>query len=164
VNATPCKLSYDAIRDYAELIGATHDIYYGEGLADIDGLIEKLGGTVVYDQRLELAIYGQGNFVISVSSIQSDHRSRFAKAHAVAHYFLHYRYPQLTGHRMFDKGQSGAAETQANVFCSTLMMPERYFRLAFEETNGDYWELSRIFETSPAAARVRAEVLKLVKV
>jgi Zn-dependent peptidase ImmA (M78 family) len=161
MNTEPCALSYDAIREYAERVGSKHEIYEDEGHADIDGLVERLGGQVTRGERHELVVYQQGEFIISVHDFQSDRRSRFDKAHALGHYFLHYLYVGHESHRMFDRTSRGDAETQANVFAATLMLPESQFRNAFETTGDDYWALSRVFEVSPASAKTRAQLLGL---
>jgi hypothetical protein len=158
----PADLSLDAIRNYAEKIGDHHGIYSAEGFADVDALVNKLGGRVNFnDSKESLHVNGVGDFTISLPRMTSARRDRFTLAHELGHYFLHYRYAKRRGVASFGRGARNLVETQANVFASSLLMPEVDFRQAFAQCHGDMWELSRIFDVSPAAAEVRAQVLRL---
>jgi hypothetical protein len=53
------------------------------------------------------------------------------------------------------------AETEADLFAAALLMPHDTFSEAFVAYDGDVWQLSARFGVSPAAARVRAQVLGL---
>jgi Zn-dependent peptidase ImmA (M78 family) len=156
------KMSHDAIRSYAERIGEYHDIYDDLGLADVTSLVKKLGGQIEYDDGGEaLHVYGPGDFVIHLPRVTSARRDRFTLAHELGHYFLHYRVPKLDGPESFGRGDRNLLETQANVFASSILMPEEDFTRAWREESSDAWAVSRRFEVSPAAADVRAQVLGL---
>jgi len=158
----PSRLSYDAIREYAERIGRHHHIYDTAGCADIDGLLGKLGGRVSYHDTSEsMHVRSAGDFVIFLPSFTSARRDRFTIAHELGHYFLHYLHPQAEGFAPFRRGGQSLAETQANVFAASLLMPETEFRAAHRASNGDKWRLAQVFDVSPAAAEVRAQVLNL---
>lgn len=158
----PADLSLDAIRKYAEQIGEHHDIYSGDGYADVDALVTKLGGRTRFnDSKESLHVSGIGDFTIYLPTLTSARRDRFTLAHELGHYFLHYRYAKKRSEETFYRGARNLVETQSNVFASSLLMPEDHFRRAFSEADGDIWELSRRFHVSPAAAGVRAQVLKL---
>jgi hypothetical protein len=160
--ATPSNLKYKDIGEYAEKIGSFHGIYDREGRADVKALVRALGGDIQYSDVPEsLEVGGPGNFVVNIPTHTSDRRDRFTIAHELAHYFLHYRYPNLEGRQTFGRGGRNRAETEANVFASSLLMPEAEFMQAFRELNGDEWRLARRFDVSPAAAGVRAQVLGL---
>ncbi|NKS64407.1 ImmA/IrrE family metallo-endopeptidase [Rhodococcus hoagii] len=160
---TASGLAYSAVREYAERIGRAHDIYSTNGHADIDALLERIGGRVVNANSSEsLRVYGEGDFEISVPTHTSKRRDRFTVAHELGHYFLHYRYPNLDGEMSYNRGGQSRAETEANVFAASLLMPEEQFCKAFSDCNGDHWLLSEIFDVSPAAAEVRSRTLNLV--
>jgi Zn-dependent peptidase ImmA (M78 family) len=162
VITTPSQLSLAAIRQYAERVGRTHEIYDADGYADIDGLVDKLGGTVVVqDSGESMHVAGKSNFVIFLPSFTSTRRDKFTKAHELGHYFLHYRHAGITGQAAFRRGGRNLAETQANVFAASLLMPETEFRAAVRRHNGDYWKVAAQFDVSPAAAEVRSQVLGL---
>lgn len=159
----PVSLGYDAIRKYAEKVGRHHRIYDPTGRADIDGLVERLGGSsTVADGRESMRVAEEGDFQIFLPSFTSNRRDRFTKAHELGHYFLHYLYPKLNGSESFSRGGRSLAETQANVFASSLLMPEAEYTAAFTSYDGDIHSVARHFDVSPAAAEVRAQVIGLL--
>lgn len=155
-------LTYDEIRRYAERIGRRHEIYDEQGCADLDYLLNRLGGVVeVHDSNESLKVRGKGDFTVYIPSTTSPRRDRFTIAHEIAHYFLHYRYPKLSGEQAYWRGGRSVAETEANVFAASLLMPEDSFTEAYSALDGDLWRLASRFEVSPAAAEVRAATLRL---
>lgn len=159
----PSNLSHAAIREYAERIGKNHQIYDENGQADIDELVVRLGGSVIErDSGESLHIEDKGSFVIFLPTFTSHRRDQFTKAHELGHYFLHYRHAKRAGPASFQRGGRNLAETQSNVFASSLLMPEAAFRRAFAAIGDDFWELADRFGVSPAAAEVRSRVLRLV--
>lgn len=162
IRDTPTTLSHAAIREYAERIGRHHDIYDKVGRADVDALVAKLGGRVVVKDTVEsMHVYGKSDFEIFLPTFTSARRDQFTKAHELGHYFIHYRHAELEGPAAFGRGGQNLAETQANVFASSLLMPEREYRAAFGAVGAEWWVLARMFNVSPAAAEVRARVLNL---
>lgn len=158
----PANIKYDDIGEYAEKIGSFHGVYDSEGRADVKALVVALGGVVQYSDVPEsLDVHGPGSFVVNIPTHTSGRRDRFTIAHELAHYFLHYRYPNLEGRQTFGRGGRNRAETEANVFASSLLMPADKFTWAYHELDGDAWALARRFDVSPAAAEVRAHVLGL---
>lgn len=158
----PSKLSYEAIRQYAERVGDHYKIYDRVGTADIRELVRQLGGRIEYgDGQESLHVNGPGDFTIFLPRVTSSRRDRFTIAHELGHYFLHYLYPERQSSAAFGRGLQNSVETQANVFASSLLMPEEKYRELYDRHRGDTFALSRIFEVSPAAAQVRAEVLGL---
>jgi Zn-dependent peptidase ImmA (M78 family) len=158
----PSSLSYAAIREYAERVGDHYDIYDRVGTCDVRTLVRHLGGTVEYKDTPESShVDAKGRFVIYLPHETSSRRDRFTIAHELGHYFLHYLHPGRKSPLTFGRGQRNVAETQANVFASSLLMPAAKFRKQFEKVDGDIYRLARIFEVSPAAVEVRAQVLGL---
>ena len=100
--------------------------------------------------------------MIFLPHVTSSRRDRFTIAHEVGHYFIHYLHPQRDSVASFGRGERNHVETQANVFASSLLMPEQAFRQVYERHNGDAFAVARILEVSPAAVEVRAEILELL--
>lgn len=158
----PARLSYDAIRDYAERVGEHYAIYDRSGAGDVRALVRQLGGRVaIGDSRESLHVNGPGDFTIFLPHMTSSRRDRFTIAHELGHYFLHYLYPKRTAAASFGRGERNIVETQANVFASSLLMPAEQFRAAWSKHSGNLRALAKIFDVSPAAVEVRAEVLGL---
>lgn len=161
----PSPLSTRAIAGYAEQVGAHHDIYGSDGGADLRKLLDALGGKVVVARSFiaeeALTVRERGDFVVHLPPMTSDRRDRFTVAHELGHYFLHYLQPQLSGPQSFGRGSRNPAETQANVFAASLLMPTEHFRSAFADLGSDWWAVANRFGVSPAAAKVRAQVLGL---
>lgn len=155
-------LSYDAIREYAERVGEHYEIYDRLGTGDVRDLVAKLGGTVAYgDTRESLHVDRPGSFTIYLPHVTSSRRDRFTIAHELGHYFLHYLHAGRDAPVTFGRGLRNDLETQANVFASSLLMPAETFKRAFKRHGGDPFRLARIFDVSPQAAEVRAQVLGL---
>lgn len=155
-------LSYHAIRKYAERIGDVHGAYDDDGSIDIRKLVDLLGGRVLVGNSEEsLHVDEEDRFTIFVPSSTSMRRDRFTIAHELGHYFLHYLYPQQRGAASFARGGRNRAETEANVFASSLLMPANAFRRMHGVLDGDVRALAAHFDVSPAAANVRCEVLGL---
>jgi IrrE N-terminal-like domain len=159
----PSTLSYEAIREYAERVGEHYNIYDRAGTADMMDLVHRLGGRVAYADSIEsLHVNGPGDFIIYLPKVTSSRRDRFTIAHELGHYFLHYLHPGRGVVAGFGRGMRNRAETQANVFASSLLMPAQPFGEAFKRANGDFFRIARLFEVSEEAAEVRAKVLDLV--
>jgi predicted transcriptional regulator len=159
----PSNLTNPTIAEYAEHVGKHHDIYGETGRADVSKLLKDLGGVLAYEHDSEsLHVRRRGDFTVFIPQFTSERRDRFTIAHELGHYFLHYLYPKDTAEKVFARGGRDRAETEANVFASSLLMPTEEFAAAFEEFDGDSWKLSVRFDVSPAAADVRAQVLGCV--
>jgi len=159
---TPSALSYGAIRDYAEMVGKHYNIHAGDSPADMAALVRQLGGKIVYaDTSESLHVDGRGDFTIFLPESTSVRRDKFTLAHELGHYFLHYVHQEQTDERRFERGSRNTAETQANVFAASLLMPEQEFRSAWSALGGATWQLAERFGVSPAAVTVRCQVLGL---
>ncbi|WP_418063744.1 ImmA/IrrE family metallo-endopeptidase [Pimelobacter simplex] len=158
----PSKLSYDAIRDYAERVGKHYSIYGRSGAGDVRDLVRQLGGRVaVGDSRESLHVNEVGNFTIYLPHMTSSRRDRFTIAHELGHYFLHYLHPRRETAASFGRGERNTVETQANVFASSLLMPAEQFVREWTRHGGNARALATVFDVSPNAVEVRAEVLGL---
>lgn len=158
----PSRLTNLAIREYAERVGEHYDIYDRAGTGDVHELVRKLGGRLAYgDTKESLHVNAPGDFVIILPRVTSSRRDRFTIAHELGHYFLHYLHPKREAAASFGRGERNSVETQANVFASSLLMPEQKFTAAWHRSGGDVYSLARQFEVSPAAVEVRAQVLGL---
>lgn len=155
------RLSNAAIADYAERVGRDNDVYV-DGKVDLDQLVRMFGGRVEYcDSAEALHVRTPRDFTIYVPQFTSSARDRFTIAHELGHYFLHYRFANLDGEQAYGRGERNRVETEANVFASALLMPEREFREQWAITSGDEWKVANYFDVSPAAASVRSQVLRL---
>lgn len=161
----PSTLSNGAIAEYAERIGRHHHVYDTQGNLDIERLVRTLGGRVEVSPALfapeALTVRTPSDFTVHLPPVTSNRRDRFTIAHELGHYFLHYLHEGESGEKHFGRGQRNRAETQANVFASSLLMPEREFRAAATRCRNDWWAVADVFGVSPAAASVRAQVLNL---
>lgn len=161
----PSPLSNSAIAEYAERVARHHKVYGPSGKLDIDRLVKTLGGRVEVSRALfapeALTVNSPSDFVVHLPPVTSNRRDRFTIAHELGHYFLHYLHEGKEGPAGFGRGQRNRAETQANVFASSLLMPEVEFRAAASRLGNDWWAVADVFGVSPAAAEVRAQVLGL---
>lgn len=167
VEARPSPLSYDAIAHYAEEVARNHNLH-GDGAADLMTLVRSLGGRVETSESFfgeeSLRIHGRRDFTIILPALTSPRRDRFTIAHELGHYFVHYLADddaRREGHpeKTFTRGGRDRAETQANVFAASLLMPKEAFKAAHERYGDDWDALARHFGVSPRAAEVRAEVV-----
>lgn len=155
-------LALHAIREYAERVGDAYSIYEESGKADLDGLVRLLGGRVLVAEGPEsLVVREPGSFDVHVPTNTSLRRDRFTVAHELGHYFLHYLFRKRTGPEVFGRGLSNRAETEANTFASSLLMPAERFEAAHAELGGDAYRLAGRFDVSVRAAEVRCSVLGL---
>ncbi len=160
--STPASgLALRAIRDYAERVGDAHKIYE-TGKADLEKLLTELGGRVrVAEGPESLFVSKPGSFQVFVPTTTSARRDRFTIAHELGHYFLHYLYPGHTTPQVFGRSNGPRAETEANTFASSLLMPADLFTQAFHRRDGDVYWLANQFDVSVRAAEVRCDVLGL---
>jgi predicted transcriptional regulator len=167
VEAPQSRLSYSAIATYAEQIAREHGVVNEGGTVDVYALLHKLGGEVVLDNRAEsLEVRAPGDFTVFIPTHTSRLRDRFTIAHELGHYFLHFRAPttHLVGERTstFTRLGRNVPETQANVFASNLLMPEKHFKAVFDRSDRDMVAVAQHFGVSVPAAKVRAEYLGLL--
>lgn len=158
----PSRLTNASIREYAERIGEHYGIYNRAGTCDVQEFVLRLGGRISYgDSPESLHVNAPGDFTIFLPKLTSSRRDRFTIAHELGHYFLHFVHPRREPPASFGRGERNTAETQANVFASSLLMPAASFETAWTRSGGDVYRLASQFEVSPAAVEVRAQVLGL---
>lgn len=165
IETKPGNFTYSSIANLAQKVGEKYQAYSDEGLLDHMKLLEAIGGRIEYAHGPESSeVAADGTFTIYLPHFTSPARDRFTIAHEIGHYYLHYKAakPEKGVAVSFGRSSGNRAETEANVFASALLMPEKAFKRVWKRNNGDAHIVSRHFDVSPAAAGVRAEVLQLV--
>lgn len=151
---------------------------------DIETIVKKIGGTI--EESPSLGLYSDGmiekvtpsasneyNFVITVSSHQSNERRRFTIAHELGHLFLHMGYilPEkwntITNETYYRIGSS-IEEYEANEFAAALLMPADKFELVLHlNIMDDEWvnteSIARYFKVSEDAASMRGKWLGYIE-
>lgn len=158
------QLSHNAIRGYAERLGARHSIYDENGHAEISGLLDVLGGRTAMHEfgsggDVHVEIRRPGNFLVRIGQTTSARRDRFAVAHGIGHYVLHYLHLGEDRYVEFAHTGDEQLEIEANTFAASLLMPAEHFTAAWTDLGGAIEKLSRRFDVSPLAVQARAEVL-----
>lgn len=172
--------------DAKQIIEKAKEVLQNSGIKEYPVKIIKLceqAGIRVYQEYLPENVSGfiviqEENFgkydfnrIISVNRRDSVARRRFTVAHELGHYYLHRdQKNQLYAHR--DAGQSGQIETEANIFASNLLMPEKMVKQAIDyldyDEGGSLPDTLKIltvaheFNVSRDAATVRLKQLKII--
>jgi hypothetical protein len=155
--------TFDDIRALAADTGENHGIYDAQGHADLNLLLDALGGTVRRSEGPDMLVLNTlGSFRVHVHGMQSDRRARFEITHALAVYVLECASAEKTVAQSFSRGDRGRLTVEANVFAAALLMPEAPFRDAWATHAGNDWKVSNQFGVSPLAALTRAQTLELV--
>ncbi|MBL1262079.1 ImmA/IrrE family metallo-endopeptidase [Methylomicrobium sp. RS1] len=162
----PCYLPRSEINKFSKAVIKHFNYNPGDDLLPI---VQALGGCIIYDDLWELKESDSGSVVIENPTefriILANHtsrlRDRFTICHELGHYFLHYLLSkERTPMRAARYGQS-RAETEANWFAASFLMPEEEFRDYYNTVNGDLLLLSENFQVSQQAAAVMARHLGL---
>lgn len=128
-------------------------------LADFDS--DKVSARVFEDEQ------NKDKYTVQIARNESLRRQKFSLAHEIGHVIFHkvdktplveYRRPLL---EYADPDQL-YKETQANVFASALLIPERMARNAWESIR-DIDDIAEVFEVSRSAAFVRLNSLGLLE-
>lgn len=161
----PSGLSNFAIADYAERVAKEHNVFAGGTAADVEGLVRALGGSIDTSRSFlaeeALSVRSPGDFTVHLPPMTSARRDRFTIAHELGHYFLHYRLPRAVGAREYGRGGRDRAETEANFFAASLLMPRDLFTETFEKFRRNRDLVAQAFGVSPVAVDVRCQVLGL---
>ncbi|MBD9359905.1 ImmA/IrrE family metallo-endopeptidase [Methylomonas fluvii] len=161
-----CNLPRAEINNFSKAV--TKHFSYNPG-DDLLPIIQALGGCIIYDDLWDLkesnsgsiVIEKPGDFRVILANHTSQLRDRFTICHELGHYFLHYLLPDKeTPMRAARYGQN-RAETEANWFAASFLMPEEEFRDYFIEVGGNILLLSEKFKVSQQAATVMAGHLGL---
>lgn len=167
MSTTPTKISNEKIQELADNLSM---LFREENEADdlrlkLEPVLNAINAEVLPGQGNESSqVDADGRFHIFIPSMTSNRRDRFTISHEIGHYFLHYKIVDTKTQDFplkFGRGERNRAETQANVFASSFLMPEKLFKQEYERQEGDSWAVARSFDVSPAAAQVRAQVLGL---
>lgn len=167
MSTKPSRISNDDIRVFADGLSMffRESNEPGDLKLDLDRVLEALNVDVFRVQGMESSLVDEnGRFHIFIPSMTSNRRDRFTISHEIGHYFLHYRLLPPESVKLpikYGRGDRNRAETQANVFASSFLMPEKLFKDEYERLGGDSWAVAKSFDVSPAAAGVRAQVLDL---
>lgn len=169
----PSNLSKSEIASIAECVA--NQLEYNCG-GDIEAIVQKLGGRILYQDLWELDSSDSGSIVIkdfddfeiTLALHTTKERDRFTIAHELGHYFLHYFYPRsnkrnVSYPKIFKAARygTGRTETEAHWFAASFLMPEKLFKEEFYNLEGSYTDLAEKFGVSLSACKVRAESLKL---
>lgn len=143
-------------------------------IKDIQEVVEKLGGSLKFDDSLGYGRDGKiekdgDSFVIIASPYQTEERLNFTIAHEIGHLFLHmgYRVHKELWNKQdncnYYRGGSSEKEYQANEFAAAFLMPEnKYKEIMDKHTTGKIvhtGEIAREFNVSPIAATNRGKWL-----
>jgi len=159
----PSPLRYDQLLAYGEAVGRHHDAYDSNGRADLDALIDVLGGRVERqaDGGIQLLVFGAGDFIVNPAEFESNRRKRRRIAWALGSYFVHYLQPGLRGGRVLRHHHDERASWQARLFAAGLLMPAAEFTDAWIRLTCDTWAVGEQFSVAPETVRDRATVLGL---
>lgn len=137
---------------------------------DVEALAYDLGLNLKYEDlpddiagKLERDWLAPAGFRITVDSSDGHRRKRFTIAHEIAHYMLHRDLlPEegVTDSALYRSSLSDDMERHANRFAAQILLPETKVREAYRSEKS-LAALSRIFDVSDAALRIRLKELRL---
>lgn len=166
--AVPTRLPREKILSIAEEAARTFS--YTKDF-DIERVVEELGGRIFLNdfwgeasKTGSLVVTDLRDFEIFIPSHTTHERDKFTIAHELGHYILHYLPnvdPRHVAKFHIDRYGDNAIETEANLFASAFLMPEKQFTERYEKFNGDLTLVASEFGVSEVAARVRAKMLGL---
>lgn len=169
MTTTPTRISNPEIQEMADqlsLVFRKRQADPDDPKLDLVPILAALKADVTSGNRKESSeVEKDGTFHIYLPQMTSNRRDRFTICHEIGHYFLHYVIVDTSEDRFplrFGRGERNKAETQANVFASSFLMPHDIFKTEYDRLQGDNWQVAEAFGVSPDAASVRAQVLGLV--
>lgn len=137
---------------------------------DVEALAYDLGLNLKYEDlpddiagKLERDWMAPAGFRITVDSSDGHRRKRFTIAHEIAHYMLHRDLlPEegVTDSALYRSSLSDDMERHANRFAAQILLPADKVREAYRSEKS-LAALSRIFDVSDAALRIRLRELRL---
>lgn len=131
-----------------------------------------VSGIIVVDNK-EWEKYGTNQFIV-VNLVELPTRRRFTVAHELAHYILHKNNSVLYAHRDLrqDSPDQKRIETEANLFATNILMPEKLIRDKVEDIKSQGFgnvpafvlrkEIADSFLVSESAAEVRLKQLGII--
>jgi Zn-dependent peptidase ImmA (M78 family) len=145
--------------------------YFDKAPVDLLGMARELGLTVDLNSPMQANQSGsirkdanaKAGYHIDINSDHSDNRKRFTLAHEIAHYLLH---RDLIGNgindtAMYRSNLSDDREIEANSLAGRLLMPADLLRRVYRTGLMHLSGLSRAFEVSDEAMRIRLKQLRL---
>lgn len=143
---------------------------------DIETLVEKIDGTLVYNdfsineaEITKSAEDSSNKFEIMINNNFNSQRIRFSIAHELGHLFLHMKYlinPEEwnsiepgTSHARNTNIPYSRYEAEANEFAASFLMPKERFLQVAEENFYNLNKISSIFNVSVESAKIRGKVL-----
>ena len=165
---TIVRHSSRAISELAERVRALDSFRTTEGeVRDrLNALVVSWRGSIVVatpEQSWEsLRVEDDKSFTIFLSPETSPLRDNFTIGHELGHLLLHTDF-DAPGVAHFNRFGSDRAETEANWFAASLLMPRDEFTASARENGPDPYLLAGRFGVSVAAANVRLRALRLIQ-
>jgi len=133
---------------------------------DVEAIAKALGISVRYE-ALANDFSGtlkknasENNWIITVEKRHHKNRQRYTIAHELAHFCLHRHLKDHFEDLVFFRGGDiSKEEFQANDFASAILMPEDAFREKISSGKTSIEDLSKDFNVSSLALRIRAKTL-----
>ena len=162
----PSRVNKPSIWAFAEkqrkAVGLSSGFELAELVARNRGKLEYIG-IFDDDQTDAIVVEPDGSFVIRLSSETGALRDNFTIAHELGHLLLHWpkvrkSHPEkgMRATRWVDESEQNLVrcEWEANWFASAFLMPEKEFRVAFDDGVA-----SETFGVTEAAVKIRAKTL-----
>lgn len=164
-------MNYDEIKIEAQKILIQNSIVH---LKKFPVPIAKLANSMGYkvkefspdkNQELISGMISNKSDRILINADEPYERQRFTIAHEIGHLVLHF--PKDATEEIFVDFRKpraefkDARELQADEFAGCLLMPEEYFKEAWQLTEGDFKKMSIIFGVSKSAVGMRAFNLRI---
>lgn len=161
---SPCNLTRSEINKFSKEVIKHFNYHPGDELLSI---VKTLGGRINYDDLWglkksnsgSLVIEKHGDFKIVLANHNSWLRDRFTICHELGHYFLHYLLPGMQSPMRVARYGQNKADTEANWFAASFLMPDEEFRNCYQDVSGNLLLLSEKFKVSPQAAAAMARHL-----
>lgn len=133
---------------------------------DLESLVSALGIKLRYeclDDKKSGALFRDDEstqWIILVEKRHHKNRQRYTIAHELAHYCQHRHLKKRFDDKIFFRGgKVSPEEHQANNFASQILMPEYKLKELVASGVSDVEELSKYFQVSTLALRLRAKSL-----
>ena len=157
--------SFKSVNEFAEKISYDFNLTDYSGEDTLVQFVEKLGGTIIYDDELDwyvnvkqaLQIRDENDFTIHFSKYSGPLHDRFVMAHELGHYFIHSKQGKTKG--FYPRKSNGISEFQANWFACGLLMPTKEFLDVYGVTQDEYTIAGR-FMVPTKVVEMRKKQLK----
>lgn len=147
---------------------------------DIEKIVEKLGGRVVFassdhfdagiDAKIEIMDdRSDTEFQITCRKEPDEEYRRFCIAHEIGHLFLHMMGKDDKGEVRIIKNEFyrnntylDFCEWEAEEFAASFLMPEQEFRIQVENKKGDVDKIAKLFRVSSQSVIMRCKRLGMI--